>query len=86
MSTAILVAQVIAILIQACLLMVSILLLAGLIRSNTSILEAESARIDADLAQEETRAAAQAAQGTTKDPWQGRWPPWDTPGSENTNN
>lgn len=86
--TAILIAQVIVLFIQACFLLLSIILLAGVIRSNTTLLDAQTAQIDADLALQEQRAseAAHAARGNPNDPWQGRWPPWDTPGAENANN
>lgn len=90
MNTAILIAQVVAVIIQACFLLISILLLAGVVRSNTTLLDAQTAQIDADLALEEHR-AAEAAQTPPvahdpNDPWQGRWPPWETPGRENTSN
>lgn len=92
MSSAILIAQIVAIIIQACFLLVSIILIAGMIRQNENtaeqqrvdpndLLEHLSREIDAEL-----RDTSVKDRRAKTDEWDGKWPPWDIPGAENTSN
>lgn len=83
MTTVILVVQVIVALTQIAFLILGLILLAGVIRSSEALNEQSRAKAAMDDA-----LASMVAEADTQeyDPWQGRWPPWDEPGSENTTN
>lgn len=86
MTTAILIAQIIAVIIQACFLLVGIILIAGMIRQNEQrgsgeLLDRLTREIDQEL-----REAESSPRGARSDEWDGKWPPWDVPGAENTSN